>query len=131
MNSSDLKKAIGKPSLLKLKEVGKGIRVGKVLGERVLIRTITPFTEMDRVEEKSLLYIPETVREANTPRPSTGIVVQVGSEVDSLDIQPGTAVMFSRYAGSDVTVDEEEFRILELREIMCTLVPSTSLDEAD
>lgn len=56
--------------------------------------------------------------------PSTGIVVQLGQEVSEefrLRCPEGTAVMFSRYAGTDAMIDEEEFRIMDSREIMCTL----------
>lgn len=129
MDQKDIKAAMGKPHLLRLKEVAKGIQVGVVFGERVLVRKIQPFTEMDRVEESGFLVIPETVKEANTPPPSTGIVVQLGTDLMQGDyptarydqLKPGTAIMFSRYAGSDVIVDEEEFKILDVKEIMCTL----------
>lgn len=124
MNSKDIKAVMGKPQLLKLKEVAKGIKVDQVLGNRVLVRKVVPYTEMDEVEQKGLLFIPETVKEANTPLPSTGIVVQLGLGVSSEARQllpEGTAVMFSRYAGSDVIVDQDEFRIMEVPEIMCTL----------
>lgn len=124
MTSEDIKKSIGKPALLKLKEVAKGIKVGLVFGNRVLVRTVVPFTDMDRVEKESILFIPETVKDANTPMPSTGIVVQLGlgvSEYDQAKLPVGTAIMFSRYAGSVAMVDEEDFRILFVEEILCTL----------
>lgn len=137
METKELAAAIGKPSLLKLKEVGKGVKVGRVLGDRILVRTIQPYTDLDRYEEtphplyagKPLLVAPPRDKEANTPRPSTGIIVQLGEEVHSFSYKDlGTAVMFSRFAGSDINVEEEEFRVLETRDIMCTLVPAEPED---
>ena len=122
MKSEDIRKAMGKPTLLRLKEVARGIKVGRVLGNRVLVRIITPETYMDEVERSTSLIIPESVKEANTPRPSTGIVIQVGDLYDDDPVKEGDFVMFSRYAGSDVQIEQEEFRIIETGEIMCTLV---------
>lgn len=84
-----------------------------------------------------MLYIPETVKAANTPLPSTGIVVKMGEDLikdlscDACNgyakdhtcgtIQEGSMVMFSRFAGTDFMVEEEQFRILDEKEIMCTL----------
>lgn len=36
-------------------------------------------------------------------------------------LEPGVGVMFSPHSGSDWAVENEEFKILETREVMCTL----------
>lgn len=110
----------------------------------MLVKLVVPFTDMDRVEKAGLLVLPQTVKENNTPLASTGVIVKLGElfrsmpglyQMDEEDrirlgmdpkepppvLQEGTMVMFSRFAGSDVRVDEEQFRILDESEIMCTL----------
>lgn len=121
--SAEVQKAIGKPQIARLKALGSGAHVQVVLGNRVLIKTITPWTEGDRVEKEGLLYLPEDVKKANTPLPSTGIVVQVGRGVSPEDAEllEGAAVMFSKFAGSDFIVSEEEYKILEVPEVMCVI----------
>jgi len=124
METRDLKAAIGKPQVQKLKALGKGIRVSRVLGRRVLVKTVIPYTEADEVEKKGLLVVPEWVKKENTPLPSTGIVVTLGDECTEQDrnaLCEGAMVLFSKYAGSDVIVEEENFRVLEVPEIMAVL----------
>lgn len=119
MHREDLIDAVGKPNATRLKALGLGLRVGKVLGDRVLVRAVIPFTELDRVEKEGFLYVPPSVKKANTPPPSTGIVIQVGPLVK--DLTPGDMIMFSQHAGGDYKIDREDFKILEEREVMCTL----------
>lgn len=117
----ELRKAVNRPQISRLKQLGHGLRVYKVLGRRVLIRTVKPYTQMDEVEKKGLLYVPEEVKEKNTPLPSTGIVIQVGEDATDLERANLTEamVMFSKHAGSDLVVNEEDFRILDIDEVMC------------
>lgn len=101
-----------------------GLQVGKVLGDRVLVKLADPFTEMDRVEKEGILFIPETTREQNTPLPTTGVVVAVGDGIYGM-IKPlceGDMILFSKYAGTDIYLNEEAFRIMDTREVLCTLV---------
>lgn len=102
-----------------------------MLGDRVLVKLVTPFTEMDRVEKEGILFVPETAREENTPLPTTGIVVGVGQRDDPdrpIPLVEGDMIMFSKYAGTDVYFNEEAFRIMETREILCTLEATEPAD---
>src|SRR5579883_2479776 len=123
MESRELKAAI-KPEAARLKALGKGVRVREVLGPRVLIRTIEPWTEMDEVEKSGLLKLPEWVKRANMPLPQMGIVVQLGEEarsrVEERTLSVGGYVMFSKFAGIDFKVQMEDFRICMLDEIIAT-----------
>lgn len=120
MDTKETRSLLGKAEIAKLKALGAGLKVGRVLGERVLVKTITPFTKADDLEKKGLLYVPETVKEANTPRPNCGVVIARGPEVALLE--DGEMVLFSKYGGTELTVDSEEgFRILDVSEILCTL----------
>lgn len=82
-----------------------------------------------------MIHIPKTARDANQPLPSTGIVVKLGDSFRYLERDPealnelneGDMVLFSRFAGTDFRVDEEQFRILEENEIMCTLIDTLNV----
>lgn len=122
MDTKDLQEAIGRPQMARLKALGKGLKVGKVLGRRVLVLTVAPYTEMDKVEKMGLLHIPKSVKEENTPLPTTGIVLLVGPEVMEGTVGEGDMVMFPKFSGSDLLIEEQNMRILDIREILCTLV---------
>lgn len=81
-NARELSEALGKPLATRLKAMGKGIKVGTVLGARVLVKTVEAWTEADEVEKKGLLYLPQAVKEANKPLPTSGVVLAVGEDVD-------------------------------------------------
>jgi co-chaperonin GroES (HSP10) len=121
--SKEVKEAIGKPQLMRLKALGDRVRIGTVMGNRILIKVIKPWTDMDRLEKAGTLVIPETVKERNQPLPSTGMVVEIGREVSDEDAQllTGAAVMFSKFAGHDFIVMEEDFKLLAVEEVLCTL----------
>lgn len=125
MDSKEVRATLTKPQIARLKQMTAGLRVGRVLGERVLVKLAIPYTEMDRLEKEGLVVIPETARDANTPMPTTGVVVATGEAVGEL--HEGDMIMFSKYAGTDAIFNEEEFRILEEREVLCTLVTDEPL----
>lgn len=120
MSSYEVRAALGKAEIEKLKALGTGIKVGRVLGDRVLVKVVEPFTKMDEVEKKGLLFIPESAKDRNTPIPSTGIVVMVGEDCEVL--HEGEMVLFSKYAGTDFTIEQEGFRVMDSREVMAVLV---------
>lgn len=127
MDLKELKAAVGKPQIAMLKQVGKGVKLGLVLGDRVLVKPIIPYTEMDEIEKNGLLYMPETVKSANTPLPSTGIVVALGEECSEKTqerLSEGTGVLFGKYAGTDIVIDGGEFKVFNTADIMCTFIDS-------
>lgn len=124
MTPKETKATLQKPQMLRLKDLGGGMHVGRVLGNRVLVSPVKPHTEMDEVEKKGLLVIPETVREANTPKETTGLIVMVGSEVSDTDqmvLREGVAIIFGKYSGFEILVEEEPFRIIDVEDILCTI----------
>ena len=54
-------------------------------------------------------------------QPGMVIATEELQPVRDTNLSEGDMVMFSRFAGTDFRVDEEDFRILEENEIMCTL----------
>jgi chaperonin GroES len=79
-----------------------------------------------RVEEeektKGGIIIPDTAKE----KPITGTIIAVGSgkseskgnEKMPLDVKEGDKVLFSKYAGTEVTIDGEELLIMKEEDII-------------
>jgi len=79
------------------------------LGNRVLIK---------RVEEENTtasgIIIPDTAKE----KPLEGKVIAVGVDAVDEGINEGDIVVFQKYAGTDITLDGEEYLILNSDEIL-------------
>ena len=86
------------------------------LQDRVLIR---------RVEEEETsaggIIIPDTAKE----KPQEGQVVATGKgkvrddgKITPLDVKAGDRVLFSKYAGTDVTLDGQEYTILREDDVL-------------
>jgi chaperonin GroES len=73
---------------------------------------------------KGGLFIPETGKE----KPQSGMVIAVGSGkiinnvFVALDVKIGDTVLFGKYSGTEVTVDDAELLILREDEIFAKLV---------
>jgi chaperonin GroES len=88
------------------------------LHDRVLVR---------RLEEKETvkggIIIPDSAKE----KPQEGEVVAVGSgrrekgELIPLDVKPGDRILFGKYSGNDIKIDDEEFMILKEDEILAKI----------
>jgi chaperonin GroES len=82
----------------------------KPLGDRVLV---------ERIEESSTtasgIIIPDSAKE----KPSQGKVVAVGNEAEG--VATGDTVVFGKYAGSEFSIDGNEYLIMELGDILGTL----------
>jgi chaperonin GroES len=89
------------------------------LQDRILIK---------RVEEKETIkggiIIPDTAKE----KPQEGEVVAVGhgkktedGKIIPLDVKVGDRVLFGKYSGNDIKIDEQEYLILREDEILGVL----------
>jgi chaperonin GroES len=88
------------------------------LHDRVVIR---------RIEEKESIkggiIIPDSAKE----KQQEGEVIAVGSgkrekgELVPLDVKPGDRVLFGKYSGTEIKVDDEELLILREEEILAKL----------
>jgi chaperonin GroES len=80
----------------------------KPLGERVLL-------EVPAVKEEKTqggLYVPETVKE----KPLEAAVVAVGSKVE--DVKAGDKVIYSKFAGTEVKLDDKHYLIVEINDVL-------------
>ncbi len=86
------------------------------LHDRVLVRRVTP-------EEKTAggIIIPDTAKE----KPQEGEVIAVGSgtlndrgELRPLDVKAGDRILFGKWSGTEVKLDNEELLIMKESDIM-------------
>jgi len=91
----------------------------KPLADRVIVRVLA-----QEEKTKGGIFLPDTAKE----KPQQGEVMAIGEGriLDSgLIVAPqvklGDKVVFAKYAGSEVKVDESEFMILYERDIMAVL----------
>jgi chaperonin GroES len=89
------------------------------LHDRILVRRVDE-------DEKTAggIIIPDTAKE----KPQQGEVVAVGpgarngdGEILPLDVRVGDRVLFGKYAGSEVTIDGEEYSIMNESDILGVL----------
>ncbi len=89
------------------------------LGDRVVVRQI----EAEEVTASGIV-LPDTAQE----KPLRGTVLAVGEgrwengTRVPLDVQPGDEVIYSKYGGTDVTVDGEDLLILRESDILAKAV---------
>ncbi len=90
------------------------------LGDRILVK---------RVEEEEVMkggiIIPDTAKE----KPQRGEVIAVGlGRVDEdgkrlpLDVKVGDSILFGKYAGNEVTIDDEEYLIMREEDVLAVIV---------
>jgi len=94
----------------------------KPLHDRILIK---------RVEEKETvkggIIIPDTAKE----KPQEGEVIAVGSgkkteegKVIPLDVKAGDHILFGKYSGTEIKIDDQEFLIIREEEVLGILEPA-------
>ena len=89
------------------------------LHDRVMLRRI----EQDE-KTKGGIIIPDTAKE----KPMEGEVVAVGSglrdeagKIVPLDVKAGDRVLFSKWSGTEITMDGEEYLVMKESDIMGVL----------
>ncbi len=94
------------------------------LQDRILIKRVA-----EKETVKGGIIIPDTAKE----KPQEGEVVAVGNgkktddgKVIPLDVKPGDRVLFGKYSGNDIKIDEEEYLILREDEILGVLESAKS-----
>ncbi len=88
------------------------------LHDRILVRRV------DEEEKVRGIIIPDTAKE----KPQQGEVVAVGNgkmledgQRAPIDVKPGDRILFGKYSGSEVRVDEGEYLIVREDEILAVL----------
>lgn len=84
----------------------------KPLSDRVLIKT-------EAAEEKTAggLFIPQTAQE----KTQTGTVIEIGDDKDVIKVKKGQKVMYDKYAGTTISVDNEDHLLLRFSDILAII----------
>jgi len=89
------------------------------LGDRVVVKAIEA-----EAQTKSGLYVPDTAKE----RPQEGSVVAVGpgrvtddGKRIEMEVKVGDTVVYSKFAGTEFTEDDEELLVLTERDILAKI----------
>jgi chaperonin GroES len=89
------------------------------LGDRVLVEP----TEREEMTASGI-YVPETAKE----RPQEGVVVAVGpgrkdddGKVIPMDVKKGDRVLYAKYGGTEVKLEDKKYLILKETDILAIL----------
>lgn len=87
------------------------------LYDRIVVKRV----EAEAEKTHGGLYIPDSAKE----KPQEGEVVAVGKgkrledgKVVPLDVQPGDRILFGKYSGTEIKVDDNEYLILREDEVL-------------
>ncbi|MFC2075983.1 co-chaperone GroES [candidate division KSB1 bacterium] len=88
----------------------------KPLADRVVVKSLE-----ETEEKKGSLYIPDTAKE----KPQQGKVVAIGPGALNdagkrvpLEVKKGDKILYGKYSGTEVTVDDEEYLIMRESDIL-------------
>ncbi|MGN0940576.1 MAG: co-chaperone GroES [Selenomonadaceae bacterium] len=91
----------------------------KPLGERVVVKV----AEQD-MKTASGIVLPDTAKE----KPQQGEVIAVGTgkmlecgKVAPMEVKKGDKVLFAKYSGNEVKVDDEDYLIIRQSDILAVL----------
>ena len=89
------------------------------MGDRILIRP-----ESREEKTKSGLVLPDTAKE----KPMEGVVVAVGrgrttddGSVIEVDVKEGDRVLFAKYSGTEVRIDDSDLLIIAERDLLAVI----------
>ena len=91
----------------------------KPLADKIVIKVI------DDVEKTSGgIFIPDSAKE----KPQKGEVIAVGpgkftdnGTREEMDVKAGDKVLFAKYSGTDVKIDEVEYKILSVKDVLAII----------
>ena len=91
----------------------------KPLADRIVIRVIE-----DTEQTSGGIFIPDSAKE----KPQKGEVVAVGEgktndkgEKEPMEVKVGDVVLFAKYSGTDVKVDDVEYKIVSIKDCLAIL----------
>lgn len=85
------------------------------LGDRVLVKPIT-----EEEVTKSGIVLPDTV---DKEKKAEGEVVAVGTgeKIVTFNLQPGQHVIFGRYAGEEIKIDDQDYKIVSHDDVLAVI----------
>ena len=86
----------------------------KPLADRVLIEP-----KEAEMKTASGIYIPDSAKEK--PQQGTVIAVGPGNKDEPMEVKVGDEVLYGKYAGTEVTVEEKKYLIVKQSDILAIL----------
>ena len=85
------------------------------LGDRVIVKPLT-----QEEVTKSGIVLPDTVEKEKKEQ---GEVVSIGSgeKIKKFNLRPGDKVIFGKYAGEDVEIDDVEYKVLKEEDVLAVI----------
>jgi chaperonin GroES len=84
----------------------------KPLADRVMVKL-----EKNEAKTAGGIIIPETAQE----KTQTGLVVAIGDDKDVITVKVGDKVMYDKYAGTQVKIDQDEHLIVKMADIIAII----------
>ena len=91
----------------------------KPLGDRIVIKVVE-----DTEQTSGGIFIPDSAKE----KPQKGEVVAVGvgkmnekGEREPMDVKVGDVVLYAKYAGTDIKMDGNEYKILSVKDALAVI----------
>jgi chaperonin GroES len=91
----------------------------KPLGDKIVIKIIE-----DNEQTSGGIFIPDNAKE----KPQKGEVIAVGpgktldsGEREPLDVKVGEVVLYAKYAGTDVKIDGQLYKILSVKDALAVI----------
>jgi chaperonin GroES len=84
----------------------------KPLADRVMVKL-----EKNEAKTAGGIIIPDTAQE----KTQTGVVVAVGDDKEVITVKVGDKVMYDKYAGTQVKIDQDEHLIIKMADIIATI----------
>jgi chaperonin GroES len=82
------------------------------LGSRVLVRILA-----QESTTRSGLVVPDTAKE----KPQRGEVVAIGDDTDVIKVAVGDRVLFPKYTGTEIRVEDQDHLIIESTDLLAIL----------
>ena len=87
----------------------------KPLGDRVVVKPL----EEEEVT-KAGIVLPDTVEKEKKEQGKV-LSIGTGDKITKLGLKEGDTVLFGKYAGEDVTVDEVDYKVLEEKDVLAII----------
>ena len=87
----------------------------KPLGDRVVVKPL----EEEEVT-KAGIVLPDTVEKEKKEQGKV-LSIGTGEKITKLGLKEGDTVLFGKYAGEDVTVDEVDYKVLEEKDVLAII----------
>jgi chaperonin GroES len=84
----------------------------KPLADRVMVKL-----EKNEAKTAGGIIIPDTAQE----KTQTGLVVAVGDDKDVITVKAGDRVMYDKYAGTQIKIDQDEHLIVKMADIIAII----------